>query len=140
MASRVQFKFKSAVTSETVLFDGTYISVGDLKREIVDKKGLSKDHAAELLLSEAQTGRGTRTGEAHLLAAHLGLPPAAAAAVTPTPCRSLVTWCRVLLSPARPAEWTDDSELIQKNTSVIVRRVPGQKAKTLQAPAEKAPG
>ena len=100
MASRVQFKFKSAVTSETVLFDGTYISVGDLKREIVDKKGLSKDHAAELLLSEAQTGRGTRTGEAHLLAAHLGLPPAAAAAVTPTPCRSLVTWCRVLRSPA----------------------------------------
>ena len=69
MASRVQFKFKSAVTSETVLFDGTYISVGDLKREIVDKKGLSKDHAAELLLSEAQTGRGTHTGEAHLLAA-----------------------------------------------------------------------
>jgi hypothetical protein len=59
MASRIQFKFKSATTSETVLFDGTYISVGDLKREIVEKKGLSKDHAAELLLSEAQTGRGT---------------------------------------------------------------------------------
>jgi hypothetical protein len=83
MASRVQFKFKSAVTSETVLFDGTYISVGDLKREIVDKKGLSKDHAAELLLSEAQTGRGTHSGEgAHCGRPHLGLPPAAAAAVT----------------------------------------------------------
>jgi|APGre2960657444_1045066.scaffolds.fasta_scaffold11638_1 E3 ubiquitin-protein ligase RBBP6 len=60
MASRVQYKFKSATTSETVVFEGMYLSVGDLKREIVEKKGLSRDHAAELLLSEAQTGRGTR--------------------------------------------------------------------------------
>jgi hypothetical protein len=40
----------------------------------------------------------------------------------------------------RVAEWNDDSELIQKNTSIIVRRVPGQKAKTLTAPEPKAPG
>lgn len=37
-----------------------YISVAELKRSIVEKKGLSRDHAAELLLSEAQTGRGSR--------------------------------------------------------------------------------
>ena len=60
MASRVTYKFKSATASETVIFEGIYISVAELKRAIVEKKGLSRDHAAELLLSEAQTGRGSR--------------------------------------------------------------------------------
>lgn len=158
MASRVQFKFKSATTSETVLFDGTYISVGDLKREIVEKKGLSKDHAAELLLSEAQTGRGT-----HTRASAGGHPRVGVAAVCGScrpPCNATaaraahahvvtrrVSFCFVALLPLRclprlwwRAEWTDDSELIQKNTSVIVRRVPGQRAKPLTAPADKPPG
>jgi len=58
--SRLAWRFKSATVFETVVFEGMYMSVGDLKREIVEKKGLSRDHAAELLLSEAQTGKGAR--------------------------------------------------------------------------------
>ncbi len=50
----------SATAAETVIFEGMYISVGELKRSIVEKKGLSRDHAAELMLSEAETGRGSR--------------------------------------------------------------------------------
>jgi hypothetical protein len=38
------------------------------------------------------------------------------------------------------AEWNEDSDLIQKNTSIIVRRVPGQKPKTLTAPEPALPG
>ena len=51
---------RSATVVETVIFEGMYISVGELKRSIVEKKGLSRDHAAELMLSEAETGRGSR--------------------------------------------------------------------------------
>lgn len=64
MTSRVTFRFKSATASETVAFEGAFISVAELKREIVDRKGLTRDHAAELLLSEAQTGRGAWAGGA----------------------------------------------------------------------------
>ena len=38
------------------------------------------------------------------------------------------------------AEWEDDAELIQKNTSVVVRRVPGLKTKTLTATEGRLPG
>ena len=58
MASRVTFRFKSATATDTVVFEGMCISVGELKRAIVEKKGLSRDQAMELELSEAQTGRG----------------------------------------------------------------------------------
>ncbi len=135
MASRVQYKFKSATTSETVIFEGAYISVADLKREIVEKKGLSKDHAAELLLSEAQTGRGTPRRALRCALCCLGLR-----AARPCPERPASASYARTASARTSAEWTDDSELIQKNTSVIVRRVPGQKAATLTAPAEKPEG
>ena len=55
---------RSATAAETVIFEGMYISVGELKRSIVEKKGLSRDHAAELMLSEAETGRGSRARRA----------------------------------------------------------------------------
>ena len=58
MASCVYFKFKSALTSDTITFDGVFVSVTDLKRAIVDKKGLGRDSALELLLSNAQSGQG----------------------------------------------------------------------------------
>jgi hypothetical protein len=74
MASRVAWRFKSTTTSETVAFEGPYISVGELKREIVEKKGLSRDHAAELLLSEAQSGRGTQHTGGWRLREPLGPP------------------------------------------------------------------
>ena len=54
----VYFKFKSAKTSEVINFDGVFMSVGDLKRAIVEKKGLGRDSALELLLSNAQSGQG----------------------------------------------------------------------------------
>jgi hypothetical protein len=86
MASRVTYKFKSATASDTVIFEGIYISVGELKRAIVEKKGLSRDHAAELLLSEAQSGRGSRAAAA-----------GAAALKAQTPNSAL----RVRVAPAR---------------------------------------
>ena len=54
MASTVHYKFKSQKDYDSVVFDGMFLSVGDLKRSIVDKKGLARDQACELLLTNAQ--------------------------------------------------------------------------------------
>jgi hypothetical protein len=120
--------------TDTVIFEGMYISVAELKRSIVEKKGLSRDHAAELMLSEAETGRGSRHAPA---APRAGCPMKRALTLRSShracPARAVCFWHGA-------AEWNDDSELIQKNTSIIVRRVPGQKPKTLTAPEPALPG
>ena len=108
-----------------------YISVAELKRSIVEKKGLSRDHAAELMLSEAETGRGSRR------APRAGCPMKRA--LTLRSSHRACPACAVRFRHGA-AEWNDDSELIQKNTSIIVRRVPGQKPKTLTAPEPALPG
>lgn len=55
MASTVHYKFKSQKDYDSIEFDGMFISVGDLKRQIVDKRGLGRDQAMELQLTNAQT-------------------------------------------------------------------------------------
>ena len=55
MASTVHYKFKSQKDYDSIEFDGMFISVGDLKRQIVDKRGLGRDQALELQLTNAQT-------------------------------------------------------------------------------------
>lgn len=54
----VHYKFKSAKDFDSISFDGVFISVADLKRAIVDKKGLARDQACELLLTNAQNNTG----------------------------------------------------------------------------------
>ena len=54
MASTVHYKFKSQKDYDSIGFDGMFISVGDLKKSIVEKKGsrairraISADERAE---------------------------------------------------------------------------------------------
>ena len=82
MASTVHYKFKSQKDYDSVGFDGMFISVGDLKKSIVEKKGLARDQACELLLTNAQNDE----------------------------------------------EYTDDTTMVWKNTSIIVKRVPSMRA------------
>ena len=53
MASTVHYKFKSQKDYDSIEFDGMFISVGDLKRQIVDKRGLGRDQAMTLALQDA---------------------------------------------------------------------------------------
>lgn len=55
MSGVVHFKFRSALTYDNVSFDGHYVSVGEIKKLIADKKGLGVDGGAELELSDPQT-------------------------------------------------------------------------------------
>ena len=55
MASVINFKFKSALSYDSIKFDGAFISVGELKGLIAEKKGLGLDLGAELVLSDPRT-------------------------------------------------------------------------------------
>lgn len=55
MSGVVHFKLKSSTAYDSVGFDGAFVSVGELKVLIAEKKGLSKDATSELLLSDPRT-------------------------------------------------------------------------------------
>lgn len=54
----VHYKFKSALNSDTVTFDGLHISVGDLKKAIIHQKRLGKTVDFDLQITNAQTKEG----------------------------------------------------------------------------------
>jgi E3 ubiquitin-protein ligase RBBP6 len=54
----VHYKFKAALDYSTVTFDGIHISVGDLKKEIIEQKRLAKNADFDLQIQNAQTKEG----------------------------------------------------------------------------------
>lgn len=54
----VHYKFKSTLNFDTITFDGLHISVGDLKREIVQQKRLGKIIDFDLQITNAQSKEG----------------------------------------------------------------------------------
>ncbi|MCO5557780.1 hypothetical protein L7F22_011351 [Adiantum nelumboides] len=83
----VYFKFKSAKDYDSISIDGHFISVGNLKDKIVEKKNLGRGTDFDLLISNAQTDE----------------------------------------------EYTDEAQSIPRNTSVLVRRVPGRRQRPIVA-------
>jgi len=57
----VHYKFKSTLNFDTITFDGLHISVGDLKREIVQQKRLGKIIDFDLQITNAQSKEGMFT-------------------------------------------------------------------------------
>ena len=53
MSGVIYFKFRGTLQHEQLLFDGHFITVGEVKRLIAEKKGLGREGAAELILSDA---------------------------------------------------------------------------------------
>lgn len=58
MASSVHFKFKSQKEFSRVAFDGTGISVFELKREVINQSKLGDGVDFELAIYNAETGEG----------------------------------------------------------------------------------
>lgn len=54
----VHFKFKSFKDFDTISFDGSFISLGELKRSIIAKKKLGKSNDFDLIITNAQTNEG----------------------------------------------------------------------------------
>ncbi|KAK9810160.1 hypothetical protein WJX72_005820 [[Myrmecia] bisecta] len=55
MSGFVHFKFKSSIHADKVEFPGAFVSVGELKQLIAEKKKLEKDASAELVLTDTKT-------------------------------------------------------------------------------------
>ncbi|KAL3153885.1 hypothetical protein ABBQ32_013454 [Trebouxia sp. C0010 RCD-2024] len=51
MSGVVYFKFKSAISPDSLTFDGSFISVAELKNLIAARKGFGQDAGAELILT-----------------------------------------------------------------------------------------
>ncbi|ONK66954.1 uncharacterized protein A4U43_C06F13930 [Asparagus officinalis] len=75
----VYYKFKSAKDYDSILIEGQFISVGNLKERIFESKHLGRGTDFDLMISNAQTNE----------------------------------------------EYVDEAAMIPKNTSVLIRRVPG---------------
>jgi protein MPE1 len=95
MSSSVHFKFKSQKEPSRVTFDGTGISVFELKREIISQSRLGDGSDFELSIYNEDTREGT-------LLLHY-LPS---------------------LSDLFQTEYDDDTTIIPRSTSVIARRLP----------------
>jgi len=54
----VHYKFKAGLDFSTVTFDGIHISVGDLKKEIIEQKRLGRNADFDLQIENAQTKEG----------------------------------------------------------------------------------
>lgn len=54
----VHYKFKSALTFDTITFDGLHISVKDLKKDILQQKQIGKTADFDLQITNAQTNEG----------------------------------------------------------------------------------
>ena len=51
----VHYKFKSSKDFDTVTFDGLHISIGELKKNIIQQKKIGKGADYELQITNAQT-------------------------------------------------------------------------------------
>ena len=54
----VHYKFKSALSFDTITFDGLHISVRDLKKAILQQKQIGKATDFDLQITNAQSNEG----------------------------------------------------------------------------------
>jgi protein MPE1 len=101
MTSSVFFKFKSQKEPSRVSFDGTGISVFELKREIINKSRLGDGTDFELAIYNEDTNEGEIS--LRLLKFY---------------------WCIIEICSLKGLEYDDDTSIIPRSTSIIARRLP----------------
>ena len=67
MTSVIHFKFRSASLSETLNFDGDYLTLLDLKRLIAKKKGLLNAADIDFAITNKVTGEGIMSMISYLI-------------------------------------------------------------------------
>ncbi|KAL0324549.1 UNVERIFIED_CONTAM: E3 ubiquitin ligase PQT3-like [Sesamum calycinum] len=147
----VYYKFKSAKDYDSVAIDGHFISVGHLKEKIFELKHLGRGTDFDLVVTNAQTNEGSR-GLALgcclalilmgiLLTVCVALLMSNDEKLAVVNQRNLMFFSLVafiwwfpgfiLFSLSVISEYLDEGMLIPKNTSVLIRRVPGRPRKPI---------
>ncbi|KAL2237940.1 UNVERIFIED_CONTAM: E3 ubiquitin ligase PQT3-like protein [Sesamum indicum] len=147
----VYYKFKSAKDYDSVAIDGHFISVGHLKEKIFELKHLGRGTDFDLVVTNAQTnegGRGLALGcclalilMGILLTICVVLLMSNDEKLAVLNQRNLMFFSLVafiwwspgfiLFSLSVISEYLDEGMLIPKNTSVLIRRVPGRPRKPI---------
>lgn len=104
--SCVHYKFKSQQDYDTLTFDGLHISVADLKRAIKDKNKMAGLLDSDLQITDAQS----KKGEIDLIIIY----------------QLYLNYIFLVFE--------NDKDLIQRNSSVIVARVPLQSQSKIRLP------
>lgn len=99
MSSSVFFKFKSQKEPQRVTFDGTGISVFELKRDIISISRLGDGADFDLAIYNPDTNEGRRAAYHYVL---------------------LVLYTDLL-------EYNDDTTIVSRSTTVVARRLPASK-------------
>lgn len=111
MSSSVFYKFASQKAESRVTFDGTGISVFDLKRDIILANNLGKANDFDLFIYDSSNQGASRISATSDDDSLTSLAPLA----------SVVS---VALTNLAITEYKDDSQIIPRSTSVIVKRRP----------------
>lgn len=98
MSSAVFFKFRSSKEPQRVTFDGTGISVFELKRDIIRISGLGDGTDFDLLVYNADSNEGEFTHDS-----------------------------QKSISPNFGVEYDDDTTVLSRGTTVVARRMPALK-------------
>ena len=109
----VHYKFKSSPERFTVIFDGLHISVADLKKEIMKQRKIGKSADLDLQIINSQTKEG-------LFTIFITFLYQISYFITIFSLNILFNPFFLHFIPV----YTSDNELIPKNTSVEVARVP----------------
>lgn len=122
MASTISFKMRNAKDSESVSFNGVLISVGQLKRMIMEQKFKSTSAAASfgLVVCDAQTEKGTGAGARAVRRSDESVPIDR-------------------LVPLLAAEFADETTLLPANSTVLIKRVPKISSSTGAPPPPQPP-
>ena len=84
-AGTVHYKFKSALQTSAVTFDGVFITVADLKRAIVEQAGLAEGTDCDLVVTNAQTNEGEPAAGRRARAGWAGRGASRQGAIAPPP-------------------------------------------------------
>ena len=110
MSSSVFYKFASQRTESRVTFDGTGISVFDLKKEIILANSLGKANDFDLFIYDSSNQGASR----------INTTPSVDS-LTFRLCGTCYSW---MFTDLAITEYKDDSQIIPRSTSVIVKRRP----------------
>ena len=135
--SCIRFRFKSDLEFGQIRFDGLQISVSDLREKIMLQKKLGTSNEFTLEIMDAQTKKGMCNSKNAITSHSFILPRVSSVCIIECSCLlvELLFQCGLFVFSflLTCAVFTDDTEMVPRNTSVVVKRVPKpQQSKVLK--------